>query len=163
MRVEVGELTIGDEDLCPLAGGWFHGWLLHAAKDPCHRAAVVYDTKSKLLSTHPEYLMARRGNHLFLNLVDAPVPIFKVESFLGALNFIDEAVKAGAKPNLHCNQGHSRAPSIALLWLAKRAKTIPDDSFAVARSVFEKMLPPGVYAPGRGIESFLSDHWYDLA
>lgn len=159
MKVAIGGLVFGDEELCPYAGGWFHGWLLHACKDPCHRAAVGYDTKSKLLPTHPEYLMARRNDHLSLNMIDPPIPLFKAESFLGALDFIDEAVRAGQPVACHCNKGASRAPSIALLWLAKRAKKIPDDSYATARAVFETMLPPGTYVSGKGIETFLTEHW----
>ncbi len=156
MEINPGGITFGDEALCAVYGGSFDGWLVHAAKDKCHRATVGYD---KIASSHPEYLSARRGTHLFLNIVDAPVPIFRAEVFTAALDFIDEAVKAGMPIGVHCNQGHSRAPSIALLWKAKRERTIPDDSYAAARAAFEAMLPADTYQPGKGIETFLSGNW----
>lgn len=162
MQYEAGGIVVGDEALCLYYGGRFAGYLVHAAKDLCHRNVVGYDTKTRLPVSHPEYLLARRGLHLVLNMVDPPIPLFKAESFLGALDFLDEAINAGATPGVHCNQGLSRAPSIALLWKAKRQKTIPDDSYAVARGVFEAMIGPGLYLPGRGIETFLTETWQSI-
>lgn len=162
MRYEVGGIMIGDEDLCPYAGGWFHGRLIHFCRDPCHRTACGYDTKSKLSKDHPEYLVARRGDHLYVNVIDPVVPLFKGECFVAALDFIDAALDDDEPIGCHCNQGFSRAPSVALLHMAKRSKTIPDDSFAVARAVFETMVPPGTYQPGKGIETFLVGNWEAL-
>ena len=43
---------------------------------------------------------------------------------------------------IHCNQGLSRAPSIALLWLAKRAKAISSsESYAAAAQAFLEIYP----------------------
>ena len=159
MLVKMGEeLAIGDLDACPMAttsGRWRA--VVHGCKDPCHRAFVQY--RGHLAPSHPEYLWALRGRELALNLIDPPVPLFRVESFVRALDFMD-AFRDGPDPLLiHCNNGLSRAPSLALLYMAKRSKTIPDDSFAVARAVFETLVPPGTYQPGQGIETFLAEHW----
>ena len=61
---------------------------------------------------------------------------------------------------VHCNCGLSRAPSLALLFLAKRREAIAAESYAAARSAFEKLLP--AYAPGEGIRRFLTDRWMEL-
>jgi len=160
MEIDVGGIVFGDENLCPIYGGRFDGARIHAAKDKCHRVAC--NGYTKIAASDPEYLTARRGSDLYLNIVDAPVTIFRAELFIAALDFIDDAVAAGQLVAIHCNQGHSRAPSIALLWKAKRQKTIPDDDYATARNVFEIIVGPDIYAPGRGIETFLGSHWTEI-
>lgn len=131
--------------------------VLHACKDPCHRTAVGYNTKTNLPPSHPEYLVAARGRHLYLNLIDPPMPLFRLESFLAALDYIDREIAKG-QVTIHCNGGWSRAPSLALIWLAKRAKAIPAGSFDEAREAFEKLYPDG-YAPGIGISTYLASNW----
>lgn len=161
MRYEVGGITVGDEELCALYGGSWTGFLVHAAKDRCHRAACGgYD---KITASHPEYLSARRGNDLFLNAIDPPLPLFRREMFTAALDFIDEGLKQGQPVGCHCNKGQSRAPSVVLLYLAKRAGRISDLSYAAARTDFEKLVDPGVYEPGEGIRAFLSSNWTAIA
>ena len=150
------ELWVADMEGCTHEDGKTP--VLHCAKDPCHRQAVGYSTKEKLAPGHPEYLAARRGeNHLYLNLIDPPLPLFKLESFQIALDFIDERMRRIGSVVVHCNSGLSRAPSIALLWLSKRMRRDPDETFAVARAAFERLLPS--YAPGKGIEQFLTEQW----
>lgn len=151
-------LFVADESACRSFGDA----TIHACKDKCHRQAVGYGTKEKLPPTHPEYLVARRDLDLYLNIVDAPVPIFRREIFTAALDFIDEVMVGETTLVVHCNGGLSRAPSIALLWLAKRAKTLVPFSFADARHDFVTQFFPD-YAPGRGIETFLSEHWSEVA
>ena len=168
MIVKMGEeLAIGDLDACPMAttsGRWRA--VVHGCKDPCHRAFVQY--RGHLAPSHPEYLWALRGRELALNLIDPPVPLFRAESFIRAMDFMDtfrfvDTFYEGQHPVLiHCNNGLSRAPSLALVYMARRLKTIPDDSFAVARAVFETMVPPGTYQPGKGIETFLAGNWAEL-
>lgn len=131
--------------------------IVHACKEPCHRRAVGYAAKS-LASTHPHYLAHRQGADLYLNLIDPPVPLFKRESFEIALSFMHEACKAGSL-HIHCNQGQSRAPSLALLLMAKRLGTLPNTSYAEARAAFERMHP---YNPGDGIARFLAENWHLL-
>lgn len=163
MLYEVGGLTVGDEELCAFSGGRFDGYVVHAAKDPCHRGVCGYDTKSRLPSDHPHYLSKRVGNALVLNMIDPSTPLFSVPLFTAALDFLWEAHVMGQPAAVHCNRGASRAPSIALLHMAKRSKLLPDDSFAVARSVFETMLPPDTYQPGKGISIFLEQSWGSIS
>ncbi len=52
--------------------GWY---VVHACKEPYHRQALGY-TGRAVSNTHPEYLIARRGNRLILNMVDADDPSY---------------------------------------------------------------------------------------
>lgn len=130
--------------------------IVHACKEPCHRCAVGYKEKS-LANTHPHYLIHQNGNHLYLNLIDPPVPLFKPESFAAFFAFVD-AQLPHRPVRIHCNKGESRAPSLTLLYRAKRG-LLPNDSYAAARAAFEADNP---YKPGRGIELFLEENWGSL-
>lgn len=130
--------------------------IVHACKEPCHRCAVGYKEKS-LGATHPNYLVHQNGNHLYMNLIDPPVPLFKPESFTAFFAFMDRQLPH--RPvRIHCNKGESRAPSLTLLYRAKRG-LLPNDSYYCARAAFEADNP---YKPGRGIELFLTENWESL-
>ena len=158
MRHQVTErLAFGDDACCThdLSG---RVAVVHACKDPCHRAAVSYKGR-KLPSTHPNYLVLRNGHHLFLNLIDPPVPLFQRASFLAFFEFVDEQIPA--RPVLiHCNEGRSRAPSLALLYAAKRLGRFVFGDFDSARVEFAQSFP---YSPGNGIASWLSANWETIA
>lgn len=145
-------LSIGDQSTCVrrLASA---PWIIHACKEPCHRSAAGYSNAS-LDKNNPDYLYVEKPGHLYLNLIDPPVPLFKIESFQHALGF---ARRAGSRPlHIHCNQGQSRAPSLAVVLMAKHYGVLPNTSYEAARAAFEQRFP---YAPGLGIASFLSDNW----
>jgi hypothetical protein len=150
-----GGISFGDQACC--APGDARRAVVHACKMPCHRAAVGYE--GNLPSGHPEYL-ARRGEYdLYLNLIDPPLPLFKPESFRLFLSFMEEQRSQGRPVLIHCNQGQSRAPSLALLYGAKRLGLFPSESYGAARKAFEAVHP---YTPGAGIAKFLDDHWSSL-
>lgn len=132
------------------------GAVVHACKIPCHRACVGY--QNNLPPDHPYYLHYESGRHLYLNLIDPPVPLFKKESFDIFFDFMDRQI-AHHRVLIHCNQGQSRAPSLALLYMAKRLDALPDDSYLAARTAFESKFP---YAPGKGIETYLTENWNGL-
>jgi hypothetical protein len=155
IRVHDG-LFVGGLDDC------FHderdGWaVVHACKDPCHKRAIGYT--GNLHQTHPCYLVCERGSHLFLNLIDPPRPLFQIESFVAALDFIRR--HWGHRHVLvHCNQANSRAPSLAMLFLARRLRVIDDTSFAQAQAAFRELYRD--YDPGPGLSRFLRDHWDEI-
>lgn len=126
---------------------------VHACKT-CHQRGVGY--QGSLPKEHPNYLAMERPGELFLNLIDPPVPMFQTESFRIFLDYARRHYDDGDPVLIHCNQGESRAPSLALLFMAKALRTIPDDSYAAARRAFERLYP---YKPGKGIETFLTDKW----
>lgn len=158
MQEVVDGLFVGDDRYCS------HGddeWaVVHACKHPCHQDAVGY--RGNLNQSHPEYLVAPREGDLYLNLVDMERKFsheYTEPIIDAALSFIDEHL--GTRDVLvHCNEGISRSPSIAMIYLAKRTSEIPDSQFQDARTAFEELYP--AYAPGQGIEAYLVDYWQAL-
>lgn len=79
--------------------------------------------------------------------------------FERSLGFIEKHIEI-RKVLIHCNLGNSRAPSLALLYMAKRAKVISDESYPVAAKDFHSIFPG--YQPGLGIQMYLSQNWNQL-
>jgi hypothetical protein len=129
--------------------------VVHACKSPCHQQSVGY--KGNLPPLHPNYLVLRRPYDLYLNIIDPPVPLFKIEIFVEFLRFASEHYDGGGSVLVHCNQGESRAPTLALLFLAKHLGVIPTDSFSVAKERFASLYSG--YRPGAGIQQFLTANW----
>lgn len=131
--------------------------IVHACKEPCHRRAVGYRDRS-LPSSHPDYLHREDPYNLYLNIIDPPIPLFKPESFTIFFNFMDRVITQ--RPVLiHCNKGESRAPSLTLLYMAKRLNLLPDESYAAAAAAFAAQFP---YKPGKGIATYLTENWAAL-
>lgn len=150
-RVYVGNETdcrVGDDE-------WA---VVHACKSPCHQRAVGY--RGSLPQDHPHYLVFQQGTDLYLNLVDPQVPLFMAQSFTSFLAFARVQLNEGRKILIHCNQGESRAPSLALLLLAKLVCSISNDSYKAARADFEALFTG--YYPGMGIQKYLADHWSEF-
>ena len=134
------------------------GWrVIHACKEPYHRQALGYSGRAAA-KDHPEYLIARRGDRLVLNLVDAPSPEYIPQEIIdAALAFIDEGLKAKNNVLVHCNQGESRGPSLGLLYLAVKTDCLPTESLEAAEAEFRKLYPN--YNPKSGIHGFLQLRW----
>ena len=134
------------------------GWAtVHACKEPYHRQALGYIGRGAP-KTHPEYLVAKRGNRLMLNIVDADNPMFfQKEMIISALDFIDQMRARDLKVLVHCNQGESRGPSIALLHMATRLHVLPTDSLVAAEQQFRQVYPH--YNPNTGIRGHLQQYW----
>jgi hypothetical protein len=131
--------------------------VIHACKSPCHQRALSYT--GSLPKNHPSYLACEQGNHLFLNMIDPDQPLFMPPLFVASLAFIEKHLSK-RKVLIHCNEGLSRAPSLALLYLAKRAGVIDNSSYIAAYKDFIKRFP--FYRPGRGIATYLELHWNEL-
>jgi predicted protein tyrosine phosphatase len=144
------ETIVRDQD------GW---WVIHACKEPYHRQLLGYRGRSAPKS-HPEYLVARRGNRLFLNLVDADDPEFIPRQIIDAsLSFIQDALQSGGRVLVHCNQGESRSPAIGLLYLAMYTDILPRGTLAEAEARFRQLYP--VYNPKGGMRGFLEANWHE--
>ena len=89
---------IGDEQDYYGIAGRQAGWaVVHACKEPFHRQALGYSGRAAP-KQHPEYLFARRGDRLILNLIDADSPAFVPKEIVdAALAFIHEKLNAGRK------------------------------------------------------------------
>lgn len=141
------ENNVFDEENCSL---------VLAAKNPFHKNAVGYTGKS-CDKNHPEYLIARRGNKLILNMVDAPYSIYFDKGMIDtALEFIDEELNKWKSVYVVCNAGQSRSASLVLLYLIKigfiNGETLEDCEVEYLR------IYPN-YNPGKGIRDFVKEHF----
>lgn len=151
-------IYIGTDQECNISPS--EDWVvIHACKHPCHVNAVGY--KGSLPSTHPHYLVMEKGQNLFLNMVDMEkelIPTYTNPIMKSAMEFIDKHI-ADQKILIHCNQGLSRSPSIALLYLAYKGY-ISNDSYSNAVNDFRKMFP--IFNPGRGIALYMNNNWGEI-
>lgn len=142
-------------------GGIKDGWfVITAARDPWHRAALGY-TGRGAPKEHHEYLMARRGNRLLMNLIDGADPAYVPDQLIDvALEDISVELAKGNKVLIHCNKGESRAPTIAMLWLARNRSSMAA-SIAEYRALdtpeaiiakFKEIYP--AYAPAEGMRLY---------
>lgn len=110
---------------------------------------------------HPHYLSFEDGQFLSFNWIDSTSQMYEQSrptAFIKALDFIDKWY--GSKNILiNCDQGLSRSPTVALLYLAKRMHVIAGQSFAQARKDFLVLYPD--YAP-KGIADYVNEHWIEI-
>jgi hypothetical protein len=133
--------------------GWF---FVHACKEPYHRQALGY-TGRAASKDHPEYLFARREGRLILNLVDVDDVNFVSPLIIdAALSDIHQNLMA-MKVMVHCNQGLSRSPSIALLYLAKFSDLFGEQDYDDALQNFQRLYPP--FAPAKGMADYVRLNW----
>ena len=132
-------------------------WMVvHACKEPYHRRALGYTSRGAP-KDHPEYLIARRGNRLILNLVDAPDPAYIPKEIIdAALEFIHKGLSESHKVLVHCNLGESRSPSIGMLYLAINTDKLPKELNAAERT-YRQIYPS--YNPGSGMREFIINNW----
>lgn len=156
--IEVSPLLyVGDGTDYAAVAGTLNWAFVQAAKDPWHRKAVGYTTPGAPKNS-PEYLWAYRENRLILNMVDADDPkYFAVELVTEALAYIWDNLDAGCRVLVHCNQGESRAPSLALYYLRMTDGAYRHMTLAQARAQFEEIYP--AYKPKAGIWGYLEQHW----
>jgi hypothetical protein len=142
-----------DEEAIRGREDWF---VVSAAKFPYHKDALGYDGR-EAPKDHAEYAFARRPGSLILNLVDADdVKFIGPETVSAAVDGIHEHIGC-RKVLVHCNQGVSRSPSIAFLYLLKFTDHFRRESFDEDLQDFLRLYPP--YEPGRGMSEFVRDNW----
>jgi len=146
-------LYVGAEDSC--IPGTDTLAVVHACKSPCHQTRVGY--RGSLDRNHPSYLAVQDSHDLFLNIIDPPIPLFMAETFVTYLTFADSRWKRGEQILIHCNQGESRAPSLAMLLMAKRFGVLSGSTFDTAAAEFQAIYP--AYNPGQGIQTWLRKNW----
>ena len=149
MKEVFRNLWVGNEDDVPKAKERGYA-ILSACKDgkTSHRQLLGYGTMAAPKAS-PEYLVARRPNHLYLNLIDGDEARFVPDKIVDeALKFITECLDKNKPVLVHCVEGHSRAPSLALIWLVENGQ-LPR-SGAIRR--FRQLYPD--YAPNEGIKLY---------
>ena len=134
------------------------GWrVVHACKHPYHRDALGY-VGNGAPKLDPEYLVARRGDRLILNLIDTDAPgLVPVELMDAAVTFVGESLGLGLRVLVHCNQGRSRAPTVGLLALVVHSERLPLDSAEEALDAFAAIYEP--YRPAGGMRGFVRGKW----
>ncbi|MBN1287511.1 MAG: dual specificity protein phosphatase family protein [Anaerolineae bacterium] len=132
--------------------------VIHVCQDPCHQHAVGY--RNSLPTTHPNYWFLEDRNHLYLNIINSDRPIFYTATvFVKALAFIRAQIDR-RRVLIHSNEGLSRGPSVALLYLAKMTDLVSDASYDAAAADFSNLYPQ--YQPQRGIVTYLRREWENL-
>ena len=131
-------------------------YVVHACKEPYHRKALGYTGRSAP-KDDPRYLfLYDEKHHLTLNMVDTDSPeFFRDEMINEAIFYVLEGLKKGKHVLIHCNQGESRAPSLALLLLNQLG--ILSCDFDEAIKVFVKFYPD--YMPKLGILTYVRRRW----
>lgn len=112
--------------------------------------------------THPNYVFYRDDNYVSLNWVDGGMHLYVASgtvTFKKVLDFVEDKL-VNKKVLIHCDRGCSRALTLGLLYLAKRFRVIPSDSFDAAAEEFKKEYYSN-YAPG-GIADFVRINWVHL-
>jgi hypothetical protein len=137
------------------------GWsFLRVCKEGAggHRQTLVYHTLGAPKDS-PNYLWIRKGHLMALNVLDLDDPKMIPElPITKGLEFLKERFDAGDKILSACNAGHSRGPTVMLLFL--RAIGEMPESFPRAVRKFKTLYP--AYDPGIGMRTFAREHWQQL-
>lgn len=121
-----------------------------------HRDTLKYHTLGA--PKGPNYLWARSGNRMALNVLDLDDPSRIADEMIQqGIRFVEERRTAGDKVLIACNQGHSRGPTTALLYM-RRVGEMPHN-FITAERIFRVLYP--AYDPGIGMRQFARSHWYE--
>ena len=122
-----------------------------------HRSMLGYT--SLAAPKDKQYLVARDGNVMALNLIDVDDPTMIPDEAIDAgLRFIKEMQEKGIKILIHCNAGHSRSPSVVMAYL--RAADGMPDSFVAAKKRFKAIYRR--YDPSVGIDAHIRERWKSL-
>jgi Dual specificity phosphatase, catalytic domain len=106
-----------------------------------------------------EYLFARKGDVLALNLIDVDDPEMIPDKVIDAgLKFIKEMQDKGRILFVHCNAGHSRSATIVLMYLHAIGEM--PQGFVGAERMFRTIYRK--YDPGVGMRSHARERWKDL-
>src|SRR5258708_5557484 len=157
----IDRLFVGDEEGVPQAEQRGYS-ILAACKDgspDCHRAVLGYTTLGAP-KDKDYYFVQSDKRHMALNLIDIDDPTMIPREVIDAgLEFLKERYDAGDKIFCHCIAGHSRGPTMMLMFL----RTIGEmpEGFNSAIKKFRTLYPP--YDPGVGMKSHARERWRELS
>ena len=119
-----------------------------------HKETLGYNTRSA--PKGPDYLAVVSGRRMALNYIDNDDPNYIPEEMIKkGLRYIDEQLKAGHKILVACNAGHSRGPTMAMLYMRSIGE-LPYNFHQSAR-IFHGLYSH--YDPDIGVKSFSMSHW----
>lgn len=136
------------------------GWsFLRCCKEGPGGHRDTLDYKTLAAPKGPTYLSVDQRNRRALNFIDPSDPNFiPMEMVRKGLDFIDKRLAAGDNVLVACNTGHSRGPTMGLLYL--RAIGDLTGNFHHSESFYRKLYTK--YDPGIGMRQFASQHWLDF-
>jgi hypothetical protein len=156
----IDRLYVGDEEAVPQAEKRGMS-ILAACKDgsiDCHRAVLGYTTLGAPKDRN-YYSVQKDSKHMALNLIDTDDVSFIPDTVINAgLGFLKEQYAAGKKVFSHCVAGHSRGPTMAMMFM----RTIGElpHGHATSEKVFRTLYPH--YSPGTGMRQYARERWADL-
>lgn len=163
-RIADLNLWIGPLALCQEAHGIRGVAIVHSCKEPCHRRVLGYSGRGAP-EDDPEYLIAERKNPdaLYLNLIDPDHADYIPREIMDtAVRWVLRMLREGRPVVIHCDQGKSRAPALALLVLLEKGRyPRPADralGYAELEAAFKERVYPD-FQPGRGVRDYLNLHW----
>lgn len=119
-----------------------------------HKETLGYNTRSA--PKGPDYLAVVSGRRMALNYIDNDDPNYIPEEMIKkGLRYIDEQLKAGHKILVACNAGHSRGPTMAMLYMRSIGE-LPYN-FAQGQRIFHGLYSH--YDPDIGVHTFAKQHW----
>lgn len=133
--------------------------VLVCAKDAIggHREMLGYDTMGAPKGA--DYLFVAKGHSAAMNCIDVQdVDMIPDEMIFKALKWAKKEYDAGRTILFHCNAGHSRGPTTALMFL--RAIGEMPHGYRTSVKVFKTLYPP--YDPEIGMKDKAHILWGEL-
>jgi hypothetical protein len=122
-----------------------------------HREMLGYDTMGA--PKGPNYLFVAKGHSAAMNCIDTDdVNMIPTEMIFEGLRWAKKEYDAGRTILFHCNRGHSRSPTTALMFL--RAIGEMPHGFTESLKIWRKLYPP--YDPEVGMKNKAHMLWKEL-
>lgn len=158
-------IYIGVVDDIPMAERLNYA-ILGCCKEPLHRRYARIQGADKdgytgrsMQKDEPEYLWAERSHALYLNLIDAREPEYIPDEVIDrAIKFIETEIKDNRDVLIVCNQGESRSPAIAFMYLIHLGLFKDFEDFWEAEQTFKYRYYPN-YKPGNGMRQYSKKYW----
>lgn len=153
----INNLYVGSVSVLPFAKECNFS-VLGCCKYPLHQqnarlTGASKDGYLKIDKSEPEYYFAERDHALYCNLIDADdmkyIPDVIIER---ALKFISDEIADGRAVVAVCNNGISRSPSVALMYLIREGYFDLCANFEEAVKRFKTKYP--MYSPNRGFYDY---------
>lgn len=136
-----------------------------AAKYPWHKEHAKMDGSDcegyegkAMPKDQKEYLYAEREHALYCNLIDAKDPAYIPDEIISkCLDFIQKEMQNDRKVLICCNQGESRSPSIALMYMIEDGFFDDCNGIYNVLKRFDALYP--IYKPGNGMSQKVIEFW----
>lgn len=158
----LNNLYVGTDKYLPIAQSAGYS-ILGACKDPLHRQKARLDGATKdgyiyINKDQTEYLYAERCHALYLNLIDGTDYQFIADEMIDkAIAFIYQETEAARTVFIACNQGQSRSPSIAFMFMIDNGLFDECGNFEIALNQFQCIYP--FYNPRKGILDYTKNYF----